>query len=79
MTTDAKVQIATGQTVRTVETTVLQSDGSLATVETQVVALADRQGAVIDFSNLEGLLERLNDNIEELLFEIRLQNETNEE
>lgn len=70
---------STGKKIRNLEVTTLQGDGSLATVEMQVVSITDKQGVPVDLGNLEGLLERLNDNIEELLFEIQLQNESSPE
>jgi hypothetical protein len=74
----------TGKKVRNLEITVLEYDpvsglSSPVTMQMQVISIADSTGRVLDFGNLEGAMDRLNDNIEELLFEIRLQNETQEE
>jgi hypothetical protein len=76
------VQVApdsTGKKIHNLEITVMEGDGTTSTVEMQVISIADKSGNVLDFGNLEGALDRLNENIDELLFEIRLQNETNEE
>lgn len=66
------VQIGTGQKVRNLEVTILQTDGSAAVVEMQVVAIADKLGRQIDLDGVEGTLHAILEKLEEIRFEAAL-------
>jgi hypothetical protein len=63
---------STGKKVRVLEITALDSDGSVQTVEMQVIAIADRRGQLLGLSSTEGLLQGILDKLEEIRFELSL-------
>lgn len=74
MTKDSKVVLnpgTGGSTVQTRETTTLQPDGTLATVEQQVVVLVDANGIPVDFAEVVNLLREINTTLQQLLSQER--------
>lgn len=58
--TNVQIEVPrTGQKIRNLSVTAVQSDGSVATVLMQVVLLADADGNVIDLSALDALPDLL--------------------
>lgn len=58
-TTSTSVPGPTGSSVRTLEITFAKADGTFATVEMQVVAIADANGTIVDFASQQLQIEML--------------------
>jgi hypothetical protein len=67
---ERKVRQPSGQDVRVLEVTTLQSDGTYAAVEMQVVSIVDPQGQILnlDTNRIESLLEQINQKLGQILF-----------
>lgn len=67
--TEGYVQVppdSTGKQIRNLEVTILQPGGTYATVEMQVVSIADKNGNVISFDQL-AVLNDISDSMGKLL------------
>lgn len=71
---EQNVQQASGQKVRSLAITRLQSDGSPQTVQMQVVAIADETGHPLSFETSNDLLNAILTKLEEIRFQMELNN-----
>lgn len=74
---DTYVQVAPaggGQNIRNLQVTVMQLDGTTATVEMQVVSIADSKGQMLSFASMETGLEAIHNDLLEILEHLRIHN-----
>jgi hypothetical protein len=55
-----------GSAVRTLDITTVQPDGSLLTVQMQVIAITDKSGRILNFDGIESTLEDILHVLEEI-------------